>query len=398
MGKWWVVAALLVALGLGGWVYFHRAQGVPGAERAEGRPGPREMRDLPVPVSTQPVQLQDVPFYLDGLGTVQAYNMVTVRAQVDGLLTSLEFHEGQEVKKGQVLARIDPREYRAQLDQQQAQHAQAAAQLRSAELDLERYIDLSRKNYVSAQQLDTQRQTVAQYAAAVKASEAAIANAQVSLDYTTITSPIDGVTGIRGVDVGNLVQSASTSGLVVVTQVQPVSLVFTLPEQTLSDIRAAGKGPLRVLALDRANRLPIAQGELAVIDNLIDQTTGTIKLKATFPNEDKKLWPGQFVNVRLLVRTDAGVPVVPAAAIQRGPEGDFVYIAEDGVAHTRKLSVARNAEGLAVIAQGLAVGERVIVDGQSRLRDGAKIVSADATGPSKRARAADAAAGADAHR
>lgn len=350
-----------------------------GAASGGGGKGRRGGDDGPVPVTTAPVARQDVPIYLDGLGTVQAFNTVTVRPQVDGQLVSVAFREGQEVKAGELLAQIDPRSFQSQLDQATAKRAQDEAQLATAQRDLERYADLVADGYVSKQQIDTQRQTVAQLAATVKADEAAAQNARISLGYTRVVSPISGVTGLRLVDVGNLVQAASSTGLVVVTQIKPIAVVFTLPEQTLSDIRAAGGGEgLKVVALDRDNQKTVATGTLSVIDNQIDQTTGTIKLKATFANDDKALWPGQFVNVRLLVRTEAQGLVIPAAAVQRGSSGDYVYVAKDGVAEKRELSVARIEAGTALIAKGLGDGERVVIDGQYRLQPGSKLREAGA--------------------
>lgn len=394
-----------IALGLGviavlGWVLFFRGTATSGPGKPGGKGGRHEAFDGPVPVAVGEVRRQDVPVYLDGLGTVQAFNTVTVRPQVDGKLVSVQFREGQEVRAGDVLAQIDPRSFQAQLDQALAKKAQDEALLSTAKRDLDRYTSLVPDGYVSKQQLDTQRQTAAQFDATVKADDAAIQSAKISLDYTRVTSPISGVTGLRLVDVGNLVQAASSTGLVIVTQVKPISVVFTLPEQNLSAIRAAGGEGLSVVALDRDNQKPVAQGELSVVDNQIDQTTGTIKLKATFPNTDKALWPGQFVNIRLLVRTEKNGLVVPSNAVQRGADGEFVYVANGDAAEKRDVHVTLTEAGVSLIGQGLSDGEKIVVDGQYRLQPGSKIQVAGAeAAPAEPAAGADAAdAGKGEHR
>ncbi|MCX7070172.1 MAG: efflux RND transporter periplasmic adaptor subunit [Gammaproteobacteria bacterium] len=352
------------------------APGGPAGRRGR-RGGPGDF-DGPVPVAIGAVARRDVPIFLDGLGTVQAFNTVTVRPQVSGQLVSVAFEEGQEVKKGELLAQIDPRSFDAQLQQALAQKGQAEAQLNTARRDLQRFRELVGDGYVSKQQLDTQAQTVAQLEAGVKASEAAVQNARISQGFARVTAPISGITGLRLVDVGNLVDAGTSGGLVVVTQIRPISVLFTLPEQSLGDIRAAGGQGLEVLAYDRDNARKLAKGELTVIDNQIDQSTGTIRLKATFANDDKALWPGQFVNMRLLVRTEADGLVIPANAVQRGPDGDFVYVVgQDSqgqpVAEKRDITVARSEAGTALIASGLKNGERIVTDGQYRLQPGAKI-------------------------
>lgn len=349
-----------------------------GGAGRRGRRGGGGDDDGPVPVAIGTVERRDVPIHLDGLGSVVAFNTVTVRPQVGGQLVSIAFEEGQEVDKGDLLAQIDPRSFDAQLQQALAQKAQAEAQLATARRDLQRFRELVGDGYVSGQQLDTQAQTVAQLEAAVKAAEAAVQNARVSQGYTRITAPISGVTGLRRVDVGNIVNAGDTGGLVVVTQVRPIAVLFTLPEQTLAEIRAAGGQGLKVTAWDRDNARPLAEGRLAVIDNQIDATTGTVRLKATFANDDKALWPGQFVNVRLLVRTEADGLVIPANAVQRGPDGDFVYRVakndkDEAIAEQRPVSVARSENGRALIASGLAEGERIVIDGQYRLKPGSRI-------------------------
>lgn len=374
-----------IALGIGavavlGWLLFFRA-GSPAVAGDAAKSGRRGGQDGPVPVTIADLTRRDVPIYLDGLGTVQAFNTVTVRPQVDGQLVAVFFSEGQEVKVGDVLAQIDARSFQTQLDQALAKASQDRALLATAKRDLDRYSELIADGYVSKQQIDTQRQTVAQLEATVKADEAAAQNTRISLGYARVTSPISGVTGLRQIDVGNLVTAASTGGLVVVTQIKPISVVFTLPEQMLSDIREAGTAGLSVVALDRDNKKQLARGELTVIDNQIDQTTGTIRLKATFVNDDKALWPGQFVNVRLLVRTEKNGIVVPANAVQRGPAGDFVYVAKEDTAEKRDVTVARTENGEALIAKGLNDGDKIITDGQYRLQPGSKIRLASESAP-----------------
>lgn len=413
MRKLIAIALLLGALGAAGTYYLKRpAAGAGNAATAEGGPsgqngpsgrsgktGRRGGFDGPIPVLLAEVARRDVPIYLDGLGSVQAFNTVTVRPQVSGQLMSVAFSEGQTVKAGDLLAQIDPRSFEAQLQQVEAQKAQNEAQLNTARRDLQRFNELVGDGYVSKQQLDTQRQTVAQLEATVRANEAAVRNARVSLGFTRITAPIAGVTGLRLVDAGNIVEPGATTGLVVVTQVTPISVVFTLPEQSLAEIRAAGgpsggaeKTGVTVLAYDRDNAKQIASGELTVVDNQIDATTGTIRLKATFANQDRALWPGQFVNMRLLVRTEKNGLVIPASAVQRGPNGDFVYVEKRDdqggrIADKRDISVARSENGTALIAKGLNDGDRIVVEGQYRLQPGAKIRLAEDPAPDPKAAA-----------
>jgi multidrug efflux system membrane fusion protein len=337
--------------------------------------GKQDGEDGPVPVTVAEAKRQDVPIYLDGLGTVQAFNTATVRAQVSGRLVAVPFKEGDEVRAGDVIARVDPRTFQATLDQAIAKKGQDQAQLAGARLDLKRYLDLVPEGYVTQQQADQQRALVAQYEAAVQADEAAIENDQVQLSYCTITAPFAGVLGIRQVDVGNLVSANDQTGIVVITQIKPIAVIFTLPEQALSVIRSnADPQGLTVIALDRNNQAQLAQGRLSAFDNQIDQSTGTIKLKATFANVDRKLWPGQFVNVRLLASVRKNGLVIPAQAVQRGPNGAFVYVAKpDKTVEMRPLTVAQSEEGLALVDKGVQAGERVVVDGQYRLQPGSKI-------------------------
>lgn len=387
------VAGLVVAVGAGWWMQrsagdaSSAADSGPGARSGSGSSRGGAGRDAgPIPVTLGRVVRRDMPVLLEGLGSVIAFNTVTVRPQVGGQLLRLAFDEGQTVEAGALLAEIDPRSFRAQLQQAEAQVAQNRALLATARRDLQRFEQLVGDGYVSRQQLDTQAQTVAQLEATVAANEAAAQSARVSLGFTRITAPIAGVTGLRRVDVGNIVEPANADGLVVITQVQPIAVLFTLPEQTLAEIRAAGGPGLAVTAFDRDNAAPLARGELTVIDNQIDATTGTVRLKATFPNADRALWPGQFVNMRLNLRTVRDGLVIPANAVQQGPEGPFVYVAgrdEAGatVALKREVVVGRNHAGDSLIERGLEADETIVVDGQYRLRPGARIRDVGAATP-----------------
>jgi multidrug efflux system membrane fusion protein len=336
--------------------------------------------DGPVPVIAAATSRADVPVYLDGVGTVRALNTVTVRAQVEGKLIEVSFREGQDVKRGQVLARIDPTTYQAQLDQAVAKKAQDEATLANARLDLERYTRLVATNSVARQQLDTQKATVAQLEAQVKLDQAAIDNVRAILQYTTIAAPLDGRTGIRLVDEGNIVRGSDATGIVVITQLRPISVLFTLPQQQLADVtRAMAKGAPVAEVFGADNKTVIDKGTLQVVDNQVDQTTGTIKLKAEFPNKDLQLWPGQFVNVRLLVDTLQQVVVAPTAAVQRGPTGVFVFVVQpDNTVAVRPVTVSQQSETQAVIATGLDSGERVVTTGFARLAAGTDVVVTNA--------------------
>ena len=336
--------------------------------------------DGPVPVIAAAASRSDVPVYLDGVGTVRALNTVTVRAQVEGKLIEVAFKEGQDVKRGQVLARIDPTTFQAQLDQAVAKKAQDEATLANARMDLERYKRLVASNSVARQQLDTQQATVAQLEAQVKLDQAAIDNVRAILQYTTIVAPLDGRTGIRQVDEGNIVRGSDATGIVVLTQLRPISVLFTLPQQQLSDVtRAMAKGAPAVEVFGADNKTVIDRGTLQVVDNQVDQTTGTVKLKAEFPNNDLQLWPGQFINVRLLVDTLQQVVVAPTAAVQRGPNGVFVFVVQpDNTVTVRPVTVAQQSETQAVVATGLKEGERVVTTGFARLTAGSDVVVTNA--------------------
>jgi len=339
--------------------------------------------DAPIPVTVTTVASQDVPIYFNGLGSVLAFNSATILAQVSGQLVAVPFKEGDEVKAGDLLAQVDPRTYQATLDQALAKKAQDQATLASDKLDLKRYQTLLPGGYVNRQQVDQQAATVQSAEALVHADEAAIEGDQVQLSFCTIRAPFAGVVGIRQVDVGNLVSATNQTGIVVLTQIKPIAVTFTLPEQSLAQIRAADTQQLTVLAMNRDNQAELARGQLTAFDNQIDQSTGTIKLKAAFANEDKALWPGQFVNARLLVRTQHGALIVPSQAVQLGPNGAFVYVVDAQQAvQIRTVTPGASEGGVTVIAQGLAAGENVVVDGQSRLQAGTKVkTSAMAAAP-----------------
>ncbi len=388
------IGALALALAAG-WAWqggFRFGGGDKPAETAQGGPegGPR--RDEAVSVATAQSHVQDVPVTIDAVGTVQALNTVTIRTQVDGRLLNLAFTEGQDVKKGDVLAEIDPSLYKALYDQAVAKKSQDEANLANARVDLVRYAKLVAGKFLSAQQYSTQKAQVSQLEAQVRADQAAIDNAKTTLDYATIRSPIDGRVGIRLVDVGNILHPSDTSGIVVVTQLRPIYVVFTLPQQALPSVQkaqAAGVAKVRALGPDNATVLEV--GDLAVVDNQIDQLTGTVKLKATFANKELGLWPGQFVNVRLMLDTIRNATVVPSPAVQRGPNGAFVYVLEsDGRAHMKSVTTGRQDEHLVVITSGLEPGATVVASGFARLFDGAKVHVSHSEPPPAAAAAAEA--------
>jgi membrane fusion protein, multidrug efflux system len=340
----------------------------------------------PVPVLVATAVTRDVPIYLDGLGTVQAFNTVTIKPMVDGPLIDVDFKEGQDVKKGDVLAHIDPRLYQAALDQAVAKKAQDEAQLANAKIDLARYNKLMAAQSTSEQQAATQRALVAQLAAQVQQDQAQIETAQTNLGYTTIVAPLAGRTGMRQVDAGNIVHATDTTGIVVITQLQPISVVFTLPQQSLQQVAAAMHNATPpVLAYPQGtvedDATIIDRGTVAVLDNQVDPTTGTIKLKATFPNPESKLWPGGFVGVRLQVATARNATVVPVAAVQQGPNGAYVYVVNaEGTVTRRAVTISHQDEQGAIIDEGVKPGERVVTDGASRLSDGRKVAIAPAAG------------------
>lgn len=385
-----ITLAILGGLGYLGWIATHQQQA---NNRNNQRP------DLPVPVLAATPRVQDVPVYLDGVGAIRALNTVTVRSQVDGKLIAVNFTEGQDVKKGDVLGEIDPAIYQAQYDQAVAKKAQDEAQLANQRIDLTRYEQLAASNAGSKQQADTQRALVAQTEALVKADQAAIDNAAATLSYTKIVAPISGRAGLRQVDQGNIIHASDTTGLVVIAQLQPIAVWFSLPQQQIMRVNAAAaKGTLTVDVFGNDGITVIDTGKLTGIDNQVDQTTGTLKLKAEFPNANYQLWPGQFVNVRLKVETLTQALVVPTSAVQRGPIGTFSYvIGEDNVASAKPVTVTQQNEHDAVIASGLSPNDRVVTTGFANLSDGSKVIvgrddqtpSADLA-PRKRSRGPDA--------
>jgi membrane fusion protein, multidrug efflux system len=328
-----------------------------------------------VPVTAGIVEAKDMPVLLQGIGTVQAYNTVTIKSRVDGQIVKVSFAEGQEVKAGDPLIQIDPRGFQAALEVAQAAKAKDEAQLVSAQADLERYSQLVGNGYQTKQSFDQQKATVAQLQAAIKGDQATIDAAQVNLDYTDIRAPIGGRLGVRLVDAGNLVHASDNVGLVTITQTKPIYVSFTMAQEFLHKIHEKqALGDLAVQAYGGDNVTLLSEGKLTVIDNAIDQPTGTIRLKATFANADERLWPGEFVNVRLILNTRKGVPTVPAQTVQEGPDGKYVYVIKPGdTVERRAVEVASVQDGFAVIDKGLAAGDKVVVDGQYRLTEGARV-------------------------
>jgi len=365
----------LIALLLAGGVAWLMLPGGQQERRAGfGRRGPGNP-DQAVPILATAARTANMPVFFDGVGTVRALNTVTVNSQVDGKLIRLNFREGQDVERGQELAKIDPAIYQAQYDQAVAKKAQDEALLANAQRDLERYTRLAATNALAPQLADTQRSLVAQYEAQVKADQAAIDNTRAILDYTTVVAPISGRIGMRLVDIGNIVKASDATGLLIITQLRPINVMFTLPQQQLPQInKSFAQGPLTVEALAGDSKAVADRGVLRVVDNQIDQATGTIKLKAEFPNPDLQLWPGQFVNVRLLVDTLKDVVVVPTAAVQRGPSGTFVYVVRDNdTVAMRPVAISLQDENLTVIPNGVQTGERVVTSSFNQLSDGRKV-------------------------
>jgi membrane fusion protein, multidrug efflux system len=330
----------------------------------------------PVPITAGMAEVKDVPVYLTGLGTVQAFNTVTVNTRVDGQLDKVNFTEGQDVKAGDVLAQIDPRPFQAALDLAQATKTKDQAQLANAKVDLQRY-QKAGPLANTQQQIDTQAALVQQLEATVQADQANIDAAQVQLGYTSIKAPLSGRTGIRLVDQGNIVHATSTTGLVVITQLQPISVVFTLPQDQLQEVihqMTSTSAPLQVVAQGRADQQELGRGTLAFVDNQIDQTTGSVRLKATFSNQGYTLWPGQYVNIQLLLKTLPKVVTVPSTAVQRGPNGMYVYVIKpDSTVAMQPVSVGQMNSDTAVVEKGLDPGTRVVVAGQYRLQPGTRV-------------------------
>jgi len=369
--RWiWLLVAVAVAAG----IYIYAGKGdkaqTPGGKQAQNAAA------RSIPVVAVPAKKGDVGVYLSGLGAVTPLNTVTVRSRVDGQLMKAGFREGQIVSTGDLLAEIDPRPFEVQLTQAEGQMARDQALLKNARLDLQRYATLSEEDSISRQQLDTQESLVRQYEGAIKIDQGQIDNAKLQLVYCRITAPISGRVGLRLVDPGNIVHASDPNGMVVITQLQPISVIFSIPEDSLPQVLGKLKGgaPMTVEAYDREQKKKLATGHLVTVDNQIDPNTGTVKFKAEFPNRGNELFPSQFVNARLLVEVKREAVVVPASAIQRGPQGAFVYVVKaDSTVAVRPVTVGETQAGEAAITAGLEAGESVVVDGAERLRDGSKV-------------------------
>lgn len=378
-----IVAGLAIAaVGVAGWYWFKEAP--PSQQGFNPAMFKRAMKgnpSAPVPVTIDAVKKEDVPVFREGIGNVLALYTVTVRPQIDGRLASIEFTEGQTVRKGDVLARLDPAVYKAQYDQAVAKKAQDMATLANARIDLQRYQRLAQTNAGPQQQADQQVALVAQLQAQVDADQAAIDNAKAYLDYTVITAPIDGRVGLRQVDAGNIIHVSDSSGLVSITQIDPIAVVFTLPQRDLSAVTTAlARGKVPVDVLESGGKGVLASGTLQTVDNQIDTTTGTIKLKALFPNPSQSLWPGQFVSTRVVVETLPDATVVPTPAVRRGPIGTFVYAVADSKASLRKIEVVWQDEVRAVVKGEIKPGETVVTVGFAQLSDGRAVVVPAAAG------------------
>jgi membrane fusion protein, multidrug efflux system len=337
-----------------------------------------------IPVTAGTVAVEDVPVFLHGIGTVQAYNSVAIKSRVDGQIVKVEFKEGQDVKEGDLLVQIDPRGYQAALEQAQAAKQKDEANLVGAQADLERYEKLLTPGWQTRQSYDQQKAQVAQLQAGIKGDEAQINTAKINLGYTDIRSPIDGRLGARLVDKGNIVHANDNTPLVMITELRPIFVSFTLPQETLDDVHENNKqAPLVVRAYSGDGKKQLAEGKLTLIDNMIDQATGTIHLKARFDNDDERLWPGEFVSLRVILSTRRGVATVPQQTVQQGPNGHYAYVIKpDNTVERRGVEVASIQDGVAVITKGLAAGERVVVDGQFRLTEGVRVNPTAATSPS----------------
>ncbi len=363
-----ILTALLIAAVVGGvWAFRHRTA----SSASAGAPAP------PVPIVAGMVAQHDVPIYLTGVGTVIAYNTVVVRSQIQGQIVSINFSEGQAVHSNDLLAQIDPRPYQAQIEQLTANRDRDQAQLANAVANLNRYTPLEQKGFATTQLLDTQKAQVLQLQNAVKSDQALIDAANVQISYTRLTSPINGITGIRQIDIGNIIHPTDPNGLVVVTQVEPISVIFTLPETNLPQIQqqqVRTKAPLTAVAFSQDGKIELGQGKLTLVDNEILQTTGSIRLKAEFPNQDHRLWPGELINVRLLVDTRHDGLTVAASVVQQGAQGAYAYvIGPDHIVALRQVKVAQVNDGQALIDSGLQANEQVVVDGQYKLQPGNRV-------------------------
>jgi len=367
---------LIAAIGAAGYFGWQKTTGEHAVQAAQKAPAPKA-----VPVKIAAVEKADFPVYLTGLGTVQGFNTVLVRTRVDGQINKIDFVEGQFVKEGDTLVEIDPRPFQATLDQAKAKKAQDEANLANAKLDLQRFTRLG--EFATRQQTDTQRSQVAQLTAQIEADQAAIDNAQTQLDYATVKAPISGIVGIRQVDVGNIVNAVTQTGIVSIAQIEPIAVIFTAPEDQLPDIKAAlAASPPKVIALSTDGKKVLSTGTLALINNQVDTTSGTIRLKAVFDNKDHALWPGQSVSTRLLVATLKDATVVPDDAVQHGNDGLYAFsVNAENKAELRRIKVTKSIDGRSVVDEGLSPGERVITSGQYRVQPGTLVSSnvADAT-------------------
>jgi multidrug efflux system membrane fusion protein len=374
--RWILPIAALVGAGYFGWQRFHGTNPT-AAETAQKSAA--SVRGAAVPVTVAPVTKADFPVYLGGLGTVQGFNTVLVRTRIDGQIDKIAFKEGQLVNQGDLLVQIDPRPYQAALDQAKAKKAQDAANLANANLDLQRFTKLG--EFATRQQTDTQRSTVAQLTAQLSADDAAISNAQTQVDYTTVKAPISGVAGLRQVDVGNIVNASTQTGIVTIAQIEPIAVIFTAPEDQLPYINEAqSTQPLKVIALTTDGKKTLSDGTLSVINNQVDTTSGTIRLKAVFDNKNHALWPGQSISTRLLMKTLKDATVVPDDAIQHGNDGLYAYaVNQDNKAELRKLKVSYSIDGRSVVDDGLSPGQQVITAGQYKVQPGTLVSTAVAS-------------------
>ena len=397
---WWLWVVVIAGLVLGVWYFRARTPSEaanPSAPAApgRGRGGPGGMGNFSVSVVVATAQNGDLPVYFNGLGTVTAFNTVTVRSRVDGQIINVAFKEGQFVHEGDLLVQIDPRPFQVQLEQAQGQLAKDQAQRKDAEVNLERYKLLFKEGVIPQQQLDTQAALVGQFDGAIKSDQSQVDNAKLQLTYSRITAPISGRVGLRLVDPGNIVHANDTNGIVVITQLQPIAVLFSLPQDQLPQVSAKLRAgvQLNVEAYDRDDTQKIATGKLLTMDNEIDPTTGTYKLKSVFNNSDSALFPNQFVNVHLLVDTMRNLTIVPASAIQRGPQGTYVYaVGGDNTVKIRPVTVALNTATSVGVNGGVNAGEVVVIDGQDKLQDGSKVTPSAAGGGNGGARAATTAA------
>lgn len=383
--RWWLwFIAIVVAGGLGFW-YFRgskssteaQSPGTPGtAAKGQGRQGGPGGGGFVVPVVVATAQRGELPVYLNGLGTVTAFNTVTVRSRVDGQITKINFQEGQFVEKGQELIEIDSRPYQVQLEQAEGQLAKDQAQLRDVQVNYERYQLLFKEGVIPKQQLDTQLSQVGQFEGSIKADQGAVDNAKLQIVYSHITAPISGRIGLRLVDVGNIIHASDANGLLVITQLQPIAVIFTLPEDQLPQVapKLRNAGQVVVDAYDRDDTAKIESGRLLTIDNQIDTTTGTYKLKGIFNNTQNLLFPNQFVNVHMLVDVKKDLVIVPTAAIQRGPQGTYVYVVQsDNTVKIQSVTIALSAGNNTGLSAGLSAGDVVVTDGQDKLQEGSKV-------------------------